>query len=78
MVAELQGEPYGPELLPFYDLKLQKELMNVDRFRETIRRARKAGFQENYFWGVEWWYWLKEKHNDPSMWNKAKNVLHNI
>lgn len=75
IVAELQAEPYGPTLLPDYGLDLQKRLMNVDRFRETIRRARKAGFPENYLWGAEWWYWLKEKQNDASMWEEARTLF---
>lgn len=75
IVSELQAEPYGPTLLPDYDLGLQKKLMNADRFKETIRRARKAGFDENYLWGVEWWFWLKEKQGDSSLWNEAKNIF---
>ncbi len=76
MVAELQGEPYGPVAnFADYDVALQKELMNVSRFQETIRRARKAGFEENYLWGAEWWYWLKEKHDDHSLWDEAKKLF---
>lgn len=73
--AELQAEPFGPTLLPGYDLSLQKELMNVERLQRTIKRSRRAGFEENYLWGAEWWYWLKEKHNDPSMWEEAKELF---
>lgn len=75
IVAELQAEPYGPTLLPNYDLGLQMRLMNPGRFRETIRRARKAGFSENYLWGAEWWFWLKDKQNDSSLWDEAKTLF---
>lgn len=79
IIAELQGEPYGPVAnFRDYDIALQKELMNVSRFQETIRRARKAGFQENYLWGVEWWFGLKEKHRDPSLWNEAKKLFNPV
>ena len=36
---------------------------------------RKVGFAEQYFWGAEWWYWMKEVQNDPAMWNEAKKVF---
>lgn len=76
IVSELQAEPYGPTLLPEYDLSTQKKLMNAERFNETIRRARKAGFDENYLWGAEWWFWLKEKKGDSSLWEEAKKIFH--
>jgi len=28
-----------------------------------------------YLWGSEWWYWLKEKQNDPKIWEEAKNLI---
>lgn len=77
IVAELQAEPFGGRLLPDYDLAVQRELMNTERFREVIRRARRAGFAENYLWGAEWWYWLKEEQNDPGLWNEAKKLFVN-
>jgi hypothetical protein len=73
--VELQAEPYGPMPLPGYELALQKKLMNAQCLREYARRARRAGFETNYLWGVEWWYWLKEKHNDPSMWEEGKTLF---
>jgi hypothetical protein len=75
IVAELQAEPYGPVLLPDYAIDFQLQLMNIGRFRETIRRARKAGFSENYLWGVEWWYWLKENQSNDSFWEEARRLF---
>lgn len=73
MVVELQAEPWGPgKLLPDYSVELQKELMNIERFRENISFARRSGFGIFYLWGVEWWYWLKKIQNDPSLWDEAK------
>lgn len=72
IVAELQAEPFGPTLLPDYALELQNNLMNVERFRENIAKARRAGFAENYLWGAEWWYWLAVKQGDAALWEEAK------
>lgn len=72
IVAELQTEPFWGKLLPDYPLEEQKRLMSIDRIQEVVRRARRAGFAENYLWGAEWWYWLKEKQSDSSLWDEAK------
>lgn len=75
IVSELQAEPWGPVLLPHFDLEFQLRLMNEKRFREVIRRSRLAGFEENILWGAEWWYWLKKTQNNASMWEEAKKVF---
>ena len=75
IISELQAEPWGPVLLPHFDLAFQFSLMNESRFREVIRRARLAGFEENILWGAEWWYWLKKVENKPGMWEEAKKVF---
>lgn len=77
VVSELQAEPWGPKLI--YDLSLeeQKKSMSLAQFQENIEYAKAAGFPENYLWGVEWWYWLKTKHNRPEIWEAAKEVINN-
>ena len=75
IVSELQAEPWGPVLLPHFDLEFQLRLMNEERFREVARRARLAGFEENILWGAEWWYWLKKTQGNSGMWNEAKKVF---
>ncbi len=75
IVSELQAEAWGPDLLPGYRPEFQKGLFDVARFREIIHRARRAGFDENYLWGVEWWYWLKEKQNDDNLWDEARMLF---
>jgi len=49
--------------------------MNFEQFKENIAYAKTAGFSENYFWGAEWWYWMKEKQNHPEFWNYAKELF---
>ncbi len=75
VVSELQAEPWGPGLLPYVQLDFQLRLMDEVRFREIIRRARLAGFEENILWGAEWWWWLKTKQNNNGMWNEAKKIF---
>jgi hypothetical protein len=77
VVSELQAEPWGPKLI--YDLPLdeQEKSMSLAQFRENIEYAKTVGFPENYFWGAEWWFWLKTKHNRPEFWEEAENVINN-
>jgi hypothetical protein len=55
----------------------QEKSMSLAQFRENIEYAKAVSFPENYFWGAEWWFWLKTKHNRPEFWEEAKNVINN-
>lgn len=72
---ELQAEPWGPVLLYNLPLKEQLKTMNVDRFNGVVAFAKKTGLDTFYFWGTEWWYWMKEKQGDPRMWTEAKKLF---
>ena len=71
---ELQAEPWFVTDVLSTPLELQLELMNPEIFIEHVEYAKQVGFVENYFWGVEWWYWLREQ-GEPEMWITAKEVL---
>jgi len=69
---ELQAEPWVSK--PFNDVPLDQQLktMNPDLFERNIEYAKETGLEKFYFWGVEWWYWMKEKQNQPAIWDEAK------
>jgi hypothetical protein len=73
--VELQAEPWGPKLL--YDSPVEEQIktMNLEQFKKNIEFAEKTGLKEFYFWGTEWWYWMKEKQNQPDIWNEAKKLF---
>ncbi len=73
--VELQAEPWLLAGVFNTDLDTQKSLMNPKIFESHIDYAQKVGFQDNYLWGVEWWYWMAKKNNDWGMWATAKNLL---
>ena len=77
VVIELQAEPWGP--IPFQNLSQEdrNRTMDLEKFRDMIRFAQRTGFQEFYLWGVEWWYWEKEKKDNPELWNMAKTLFSN-
>lgn len=72
--VELQAEPWfngSPHDTPVNE---QLKLMNPEIFANNVAYAKKVGFEQNYFWGVEWWYWLKSRGND-SMVEAAKKIF---
>jgi hypothetical protein len=75
--VELQAEPWfagkGAQQTPYEE---QLQHMNSEIFLNNVHYARQAGFAENYFWGVEWWYWLKATYGDNSMIEAVKTVFH--
>jgi L-ribulose-5-phosphate 3-epimerase UlaE len=42
--------------------------------RQNIDFAKNMGISPIDLWGIEWWYWMKEKHDRPEFWNEAKRV----
>ena len=70
--VELQAEPWASKGLAEASLEEQAKSMNPELFRENIEFAKQAGLGSYYFWGAEWWYWMKTKHNQPEIWNDAK------
>jgi hypothetical protein len=52
--------------------------MTFENFRKIIEFARKTGFDEFYFWGAEWWYWVKNNfpQDDNSLiWDYVKDYI---
>jgi hypothetical protein len=76
IVTELQAEPWpsNQRSIPNTPLAEQYKSMNIKTFNNNIEFARRVGFPEVYLWGVEWWYWVKEKGN-PDFWNAARALF---
>jgi len=75
IVIELQTEPWGPKPIQELSIEEQFKSMNPERFEKIINYTKRAGFSEAYFWGVEWWYWLKKVYNDDRIWEEAKQLF---
>jgi len=75
MCIELQAEPWVSE--PFYNVPLsqQEKTMNLSLFKNNVKYAKQTGLDKFYFWGVEWWYWMKTTQNQPQIWNEAKSLF---
>ncbi len=74
--TELQAEPWGPRLLSDnLPLSEQEKTMNLSYLERNIDFAKRTGLDTFYFWGSEWWYWLKTKQNKPEIWQKIKETI---
>lgn len=73
--VELQAEPWAGRLLYDVPLEEQEKTMNLQKFKKNISYAKRSGLDEFYLWGTEWWFWLKEKHGKPEIWNEAKKLF---
>lgn len=71
---ELQAEPWGEELIQDSSVEEQLKSMSINRFRYNLEYAKKTGLNTFYFWGTEWWYYMEEKHDNPSFLDEAKKL----
>ena len=73
--VELQAEPWFATDVLQTPIEQHYPLMNAVIFKDNVKYAESAGFERHYLWGTEWWYWMKEKNNDPSVWNAAVELF---
>lgn len=75
LLIELSLEPWLLQPIVETDLDTQLDRMSLDKFDEIIDFASKTSFSEQYLWGAEWWYYLKEEHDKPEFWMRAKELF---
>lgn len=49
--------------------------MNLQQLKENIAYAKSTGLDTFYFWGAEWWYWLKTVQEKPAIWEYARELF---
>jgi hypothetical protein len=77
IVHELQAEPWPPKGQNIIDTPVAEQFksMNAKRMKDRISYGEGTGMRSLDLWGAEWWYWLKEKKGDPSVWNVVKDSV---
>ncbi|MBX4201067.1 hypothetical protein KW786_02975 [Candidatus Parcubacteria bacterium] len=73
--GELQAEPWAQKPFPNLPLEEQEKTMDLNQFKSNVEFAKRTGLNGFYFWGTEWWYWLKTTQNKPEIWNEAKKLF---
>lgn len=74
MLVELSLEPWLLEPVGNVPLDVQFSRMNTETFDEIIEYARDTRYEEQYLWGGEWWYWLREQ-GENGMWERARSLF---
>jgi hypothetical protein len=77
VIHELQAEPWPPngqEIVNTSVSELNKSI-NAKRLKDRVEFGKGTGMRSLDLWGAEWWYWMKEKKNDPTLWNTVKDAV---
>ncbi len=76
-IHELQAEAWTPNDLGIKETPIseQNKSMNAERLADRFEYGRATGMKKMDLWGAEWWYWRKVKHNDPSLWDVARDEI---
>ncbi len=61
IISELQAEPWSPGALSETPIDTQIKVFSPEDLESNIDYGVKTGFSEIYLWGVEWWYFMKDK-----------------
>lgn len=75
VIIELQAEPWTTKGITSTPIDEQFKTMSLDKFHTILNVAKSTGFSPQYLWGVEWWYWMKEKQGHPEFWDAARQLF---
>jgi hypothetical protein len=74
LLIELSLEPWLIKSVLDTPIEVQLSRMDQSKFEEVISFAKRTGFEDQYLWGVEWWYFMKE-HGHPEFWEGGKKIF---
>ncbi len=66
IISELQGEPW--------DDRRTYQAFTANELTANANFVRRIGVDQAYWWGVEWWYYLKTQ-GDNRLWEAAKTLM---
>ncbi len=74
IITELQAEPWADKPLSQLTPNEQSNAFPAKSLEDNINYSRKTGFDTSLLWGVEWWYYMKQKGH-PKYWQIAKEAF---
>jgi len=75
ILSELSLEPWLADSIENVSIEEQRTRMNLDMVHEILAYAAETPFSEQYLWGVEWWYYMRER-GYPEYWAAMKVLFH--
>lgn len=77
-ISEFQMEPWTRRSsLTVTPIPEQMRTFSPKQMEKNLRFAERMDIMEIYFWGGEWWYWMKTKQDDSRFWEIGKTVFSN-
>jgi hypothetical protein len=73
-VSEFLMEPWVLGMMKDVPFEEQEKTFSLQQMKENIAYAKRMEMKEIYFWGVEWWYWMKTQGH-PEFWEEMKKVF---
>ena len=67
-------EPWFTSHPRYLDSAVAASYFTAEDAKNNLAYARATGFSEISFWGVEWWYYLREQ-GYPHLWNTMRDML---
>lgn len=75
ILIELSTEPWLRRPIVGTPNEILLSRMGIDKFNEMIDFAGQTGFDTQYLWGAEWWYYMKIKQDQPEFWDRAQELF---
>jgi Beta-galactosidase len=72
-LIELSAEPWLVEPIAQVPLPVQFTRMDLEKFKDILAYAEATRFENQYLWGAEWWYWLKQNGHEE-FWEFGKTL----
>ncbi len=78
IIHELQAEAWLPGSFNMRTAPIDEmyKSMNPKRLKDRFEYGRATGMREIDLWGVEWWYYMKQKRDAPELWDVAREEFH--
>ena len=74
-VSEFQMEPWVTGDMLTMSPDKMFHTFDLKQMKKNRRFAERIDVPVVYFWGVEWWYWMKMRHQHPEFWQVAKDLF---
>lgn len=74
VIIEQQAESWTTKGIQNTPIEEQFRTMSIEKFQKMLSLGRVVGFQRQYLWGVEWWYWMKE-NGYGEFWEQARALF---
>ena len=76
VIIELQAEPWTTQGIVNTPIDEQFKTMSLEKFNKMLSLGQAIGFEKQYLWGAEWWYWMRAKGHGE-FWEKARTLMQN-